>query len=64
VAAIERAASATGVPLSIIRDDTADERSEFVARLILVRPDQFVTWAGDDAPTDPTALFVRAAGQD
>ena len=63
VAALEQAAASTSVPLSIISDDGSGERSEFAARLILVRPDQFVAWAGDDAPNDAIALFAQVAGQ-
>ena len=63
VAAIEQAATTTGVPLTVLRDTAADGREAYEARLVLVRPDQFVAWTGDTAPEDAARLFRRAAGQ-
>jgi len=63
VAAFERAAAAKNVPLKIVRDTYADERREFEARLILVRPDQHVVWAGDAAPSDIEGLMDRVTGR-
>jgi 4-hydroxyisophthalate hydroxylase len=54
------AAKALQIPLSILRDDARDERSRYDAPLVLVRPDQFVAWAGEAA--DATAVLKRAAG--
>jgi hypothetical protein len=51
------------VPLKIVQDTAADGREAYAARLILVRPDQYVVWSADAAPDDPTALFARVAGQ-
>jgi hypothetical protein len=31
--------------------------------LILVRPDQYVVWAGEGAPSDVPALVARAIGR-
>jgi hypothetical protein len=62
VAAIVAGAASVEVPLSVVRDSFADDRIEFAARLVLVRPDQFVVWAGDRAPDDAKAMFVRVAG--
>jgi 2-polyprenyl-6-methoxyphenol hydroxylase-like FAD-dependent oxidoreductase len=60
-AAFEAAASALGIPLKVISDSAADGREKYAARLILVRPDQFVAWAGDDA--EPMQILQRAIGR-
>jgi 4-hydroxyisophthalate hydroxylase len=60
-AAFETAASRLGVPLKVIRDSAADGREKYGSRLILVRPDQFVAWAGDDA--EPAQVLQRAVGK-
>jgi 2-polyprenyl-6-methoxyphenol hydroxylase-like FAD-dependent oxidoreductase len=57
----EQAARTLGIRLAVIRDTCADERADYGARLILVRPDQFVAWAGDDVP-DAMALMRKVAG--
>jgi 2-polyprenyl-6-methoxyphenol hydroxylase-like FAD-dependent oxidoreductase len=56
------AAEAAGLPLTIIEDDRQDGRARYEARYILVRPDQFVAWTGEDAPADTHAVLRRAAG--
>ena len=63
IASFERAAAAPGVPLKIIRDSHIDQRKAYEARLILVRPDQYVAWCGDHAPDDPQALLRKVAGR-
>jgi hypothetical protein len=55
-------ARATGIPLKVVRDDLGDERTEFEARLVLVRPDQFVVWAGESAPPAVGGLLARVTG--
>ncbi|HEY5273628.1 MAG TPA: FAD-dependent monooxygenase [Acidimicrobiales bacterium] len=62
VAALAAAAVNARVPLTIVRDSFTDERKEFDARLVLVRPDQFVVWAADKAPATVTELFARVTG--
>jgi 4-hydroxyisophthalate hydroxylase len=54
------AASKLRVPLKVISDSPTDGREKYQSRLILVRPDQFVAWAGDDA--DPAQLLRLAIG--
>ena len=51
------------MPLTVVRDTLADERAEYGARLVLVRPDQHVAWAGDQAPEDADRLIALVAGR-
>jgi 2-polyprenyl-6-methoxyphenol hydroxylase-like FAD-dependent oxidoreductase len=62
VALFEADAKKAGIPLTIVRDTFSDDRKEFDARLVLVRPDQFVVWAADGAPPDVTALLTKVTG--
>ncbi len=63
VAAFEQAASASAIPLEIVRDTQADGREQYGHRLVLVRPDQFVAWTGNSAPSDATAVLDRVVGK-
>ena len=58
----ERAARTLRIPLGVVRDDDRDERADYAARLVLVRPDQFVAWCGDDAPADAALLLRKVTG--
>jgi hypothetical protein len=49
VLAFTRAASERSVPLKIVRDAQNSGRERYEARLVLVRPDEYVVWSGDDA---------------
>jgi 4-hydroxyisophthalate hydroxylase len=60
VSRFARAAAELRVPLKLVSDSPVDGREKYQSRLILVRPDQFVAWAGDDA--DPAELLRRAIG--
>jgi 4-hydroxyisophthalate hydroxylase len=62
VEAFGDAARSCRVPLEIIRDSLADDRAAYDARLILVRPDQYIAWSGLVAPDDPVEVLTRAAG--
>jgi 4-hydroxyisophthalate hydroxylase len=62
-AAFEDAARALGVPCLVIRDSYANGREAYGARLIVVRPDQYVVWAGDDFTLSPSAILARAVGR-
>ena len=64
VRAFEQAAGGLGVPLTVVRDTYKDGREAFEARLILVRPDQYVVWTGDRGPADAAALLAKVAGRD
>jgi 2-polyprenyl-6-methoxyphenol hydroxylase-like FAD-dependent oxidoreductase len=60
VSAFEQAATRLGVPLKVIHDSATDGREKYHARSILVRPDQFVAWSGDEA--EPINVLQRAVG--
>jgi 2-polyprenyl-6-methoxyphenol hydroxylase-like FAD-dependent oxidoreductase len=62
VAPFEACARARGVPLRVIRDSCRDGREDYGARLVLVRPDQYVVWTADDAPADVDAVLARVTG--
>ena len=62
VAAFERAAARHNVPLRIVRDSYADGRTAYEAKLILVRPDQFIAWCGKAGRDNAGALLEKAAG--
>ena len=58
------AAAALGIPLTIVRDDAPGDAGPYAARLILVRPDHFIAWCGNDlAERDPIELLAAASGQ-
>jgi 2-polyprenyl-6-methoxyphenol hydroxylase-like FAD-dependent oxidoreductase len=60
--AFEQAAQARHIPLKVVRDTCAEGRALYDARMILVRPDQYIVWAGDATPDNPGVLMDRAAG--
>lgn len=55
------AAAAAGVPLSVVDEAPGEASAAYGARMILVRPDLFVAWAGD-AAKDAGATLARAIG--
>jgi len=57
VKAFAHAAESAGVPLTILSDTFAGGRENYGSRLVLIRPDQFVAWTGDDAPS--ADLIIR-----
>jgi 2-polyprenyl-6-methoxyphenol hydroxylase-like FAD-dependent oxidoreductase len=63
VRAFEEAATAANVPLTIVRDTFGDEREAYEHRLILVRPDQYISWTGDAVPANVPALFAQVTGR-
>jgi hypothetical protein len=63
VAPFRSAAQARHIPLKIISDSQADGREDYAARLVLVRPDQYVAWTADSAPGDADAIMRKVAGQ-
>ena len=63
VRAFEQAAASLKVPLKVVRDTYADGRTKYEARMILVRPDQFIVWIGDIAPADAGPIMRKVAGR-
>jgi 4-hydroxyisophthalate hydroxylase len=62
VAQFEASAQARHIPLKVIRDTCAGGREDYAARLVLVRPDQYVAWTGDTAPADVDGVMRKVAG--
>lgn len=58
----QHAATEIGIPLRIVSDGAMQAREAYAAPLVLVRPDQFVAWAGHGTD-DPASILCRAAGQ-
>jgi hypothetical protein len=50
------------VPLKIVRDSREGGRGRYEASYVLIRPDQFVAWSGNDASAEATAILRRAIG--
>jgi hypothetical protein len=50
------AAAAMNIPLTLVQEpahsETKTETDRYEAKSILVRPDQFVAWASQEAPSD------------
>ena len=63
VTALTEAASELGVPLTVIEDSFDGDRKEFERRLVLVRPDQFVAWAGDSLDLSAAEILQTAVGR-
>jgi 4-hydroxyisophthalate hydroxylase len=61
--AFEAAAKGLGMPLRVLTDTFDGQRTAYQRRFILVRPDQFVAWTGDDPPPDATVVLRRVAGE-
>jgi 4-hydroxyisophthalate hydroxylase len=62
ITAFEAAARRLTLPFKTIRDALTGGRERYRAKLVLVRPDQFVAWASDRADTDPTDILRRVVG--
>lgn len=62
VKSIEQAAKSLAIPLKVTEDSYRDGREAYGHRLILVRPDQFIAWAGD-AASDGLTLLGKATGR-
>ncbi len=60
--AIEQAAKARGVPLSVIDIKAVEIATLYERKLVLVRPDGHVAWRGDEMPADAGRLIDRARG--
>jgi hypothetical protein len=58
VARFETRARRHGIPLKVIRDTCRDGREDYEARLVLVRPDQYVAWTAEQRQGDNDAEDV------
>jgi hypothetical protein len=58
----EAAAERMRIPLTVIADSRSGGRERYEAMYALVRPDQFVAWAGNGAAIDPAEILRKAIG--
>jgi len=62
VTALQEVAADLRMPLRIVVDASDDCRSAYGCRYVLVRPDQYIAWTGNQLPADAPALLRRMAG--
>lgn len=61
--AFEREAEKLGLVLKVVRDSRDGGRERYEAKLVLVRPDQFVAWASDSSnAVDAAEVLKKAVG--
>jgi 4-hydroxyisophthalate hydroxylase len=46
-----------------VHDSYRDGREAYETKMILVRPDRYVAWIGNAAPSDVAALLGKAVGR-
>jgi len=63
-AAFAQGAKALQLPLKIVRDSNDQGRRAYEAKLILVRPDRYIAWAGDAPPADAASLLAKSLARD
>ncbi len=61
-AAFQAAAGKLRMPLRVLADTFDGQRTAYKRRFILVRPDQYVAWTGNELPANATGLLRRVAG--
>lgn len=62
--AFQLAADELGVPVEVVRRAGTGEAADYGSRLILVRPDHFVAWVGDDADSAVARdVLARSVGR-
>jgi 2-polyprenyl-6-methoxyphenol hydroxylase-like FAD-dependent oxidoreductase len=61
-AAFQAAAKRLRMPLRVLADTFDAQRTAYKRRFILIRPDQYVAWTGDEPPANAADLLRRAAG--
>jgi len=57
------AAETQRVPLKIVRDSYENGRRAYEAKFILVRPDRYIAWAGNEPPPEAAAILAKATGR-
>jgi hypothetical protein len=57
------AAATLGIPLSVVEDDLGGQRRRYGSKMIVVRPDHYVSWAADELDADAGAVLRRASGR-
>lgn len=62
VTRLEDAARRLNVPLHIISDNADGSRARLEARYVLVRPDLYVGWVGNEMPADVDGILATALG--
>jgi len=60
--ALEQAASARRIPLTILDVSLPEARTLYGCDLALIRPDQYIAWRGDRLPDDLDGLLARVTG--
>ncbi len=63
-AVFRAAANRLGMTLHVVKDTGGEARQDWQAGLVLVRPDQYVAWAGDSANGNAQAILSRAVAED
>ena len=58
----QQAAQSLHLPLDVVEDTYEEGRKHYEAHLVLVRPDQYVAWTGDNVPQDAAGILRKAAG--
>lgn len=60
--AFSRTAQSLNIPLKLIRDTFEGGRTGYESRLVLIRPDQYIAWTGDEPPRGADRLLRQVAG--
>jgi 4-hydroxyisophthalate hydroxylase len=63
VMAFQDAARALRIPLRVVVDAPDGARAAYASRYILIRPDQYVAWTGDELPMSSGALLGLVTGR-
>ena len=62
-ASFERAAARRSIPLKVVREPSPEGRDPYGAGLVLVRPDGYVAWTGNAAPSDADSVMAKVTGR-
>lgn len=60
--AFERAAHARGIPFQLVDVERPEAQQVYERSLVLIRPDQYIAWRGDELPEDCEALLAHVTG--